>query len=169
MKNTPEGYMQEALKCAQRAAEMDEVPVGCVIVKDGKILSRGWNTKEKKQLPTAHAEIMAIEKACRKLKTWHLEDCDLYVTLEPCSMCAGAIVHSRIRSVTFGASDPKGGALCSCQQMYSLPGINHRPLVFEGVLNEESAALLKSFFKKKRQLAKEKKKAVQQEAEKEKL
>ncbi len=133
----------------------NEVPIGCVIVRDGKIIARAHNLRESQQIATKHAELIAIERACKKLKTWRLEDCDLYVTLEPCPMCAGAIILSRIRSVTFGAYDPKGGCAGSCADLFHVKGFNHYPEVHGGILEEECAQLLKDFFRQKR---KEKKK-----------
>lgn len=151
-----EKFMREAIKQAKKAEQMDEVPIGCVIVKDDMILSRGYNLREKKQVSTAHAEIIAIEKACKKLGTWRLEDCTLYVTLEPCPMCSGAILQSRIKEVVYGAADPKGGCLDSCMKMYEVSGFNHYPKVTNGVLQEECATLLKQFFKRKREEKKQK-------------
>lgn len=142
-------YMKAALKEAQKAYEIDEVPIGAVIVKDGKIIARAHNLRESKQLSTAHAEILAIEKACKKMKTWRLENCDLYVTLEPCPMCAGAILQSRIRKVYFGACDPKGGSVISCMKMYESKGYNHYP-AYENIETEECSYILKDFFRKKR-------------------
>ena len=111
--NDYERFMKEAIKQAQKAQQIDEVPIGCVIVKEGKIIARGYNKREVLQQSIAHAEIIAIQKACKKLRTWRLEGCELYVTLEPCPMCAGAILQSRIEKVIYGASDPKGGS-CAC-------------------------------------------------------
>lgn len=108
-------WMKEAIKQAKKAESYDEVPIGCVIVKDDKVIARGYNKRETLQQSIAHAEIMAIQKACKKLNTWRLEDCILYVTLEPCPMCAGAIIQSRIKEVVYGASDPKGGCVVHVQ------------------------------------------------------
>lgn len=145
-----EYFMKQALKEAKKSAFLDEVPVGAVIVCDDKIIARGHNLREKKHDPTAHAEIVAIKKACKKRGSWRLEDCKIYVTLEPCSMCAGAILWSRMSEVIFGAFDPKGGALGSCFNLYNQKGLNHYPLVKSGILKEEAEELLKSFFKSKR-------------------
>ena len=137
--------MIEAIKEANKSLEINEVPVGAVIVKNGKIISRGHNIKEKKQSSLAHAEIIAIEKATRKVKNWRLIDCDIYVTLEPCPMCAGAIGWAHIGRLVYGASDPKHG--------YSVfaPSVLHpRTEVVTGILDEESSSLLKRFFKGKR-------------------
>ena len=143
-------WMKKALAQAQWAASKDEVPIGCVIVYNDKILSRAYNQREKKQSSLAHAEILAIEKACKKLGSWRLEDCTLYVTLEPCPMCTGAIIQSRIPRVVFGAYDPKGGCMGSCTNLTEVKGFNHYPVIEGGILQEESASLLKDFFKQKR-------------------
>lgn len=153
--NIHEKFMKEALKEAYKAYLIDEVPIGCVIVKDGKIISRGHNLREKTNDTTAHAEIIAIRKATKKMKSWRLENCDMYVTIEPCSMCAGAIVWSRIKSVYFGAKDAKGGALGSSFNLFEVPNINHRPEVNGGILEAEAASLMKNFFKQKRENKKE--------------
>ena len=142
-------FMQEALKEAKLAYDLNEVPVGCVIVKDNEIIARAHNIRETSQLSTAHAEMIAIEKACKKLKTWRLEDCDLYVTLEPCLMCSGAIINSRIMRVIYGALEPKFGAHKSLLNVYDI-AFNHKVLVTGLVLAEESNQLLKSFFQKLR-------------------
>ena len=115
-----EEYMRAALREAEKAKKIDEVPIGCVIVKDDKIIARGHNLRETKQQSINHAEIIAIQKACKKVGSWRLEDCDLYVTLEPCCMCAGAILQSRIRTVIYGTADPKGGSIESTLHMYCL-------------------------------------------------
>lgn len=146
-----EKYMREAIKLAKKAEEKDEVPIGCVIVKNDKIIARGYNLRESKQQSIAHAEIMAIQKACKKVGSWRLEDCELYVTLEPCSMCTGAILQSRISKVIYGAKDPKGGCIESCIKLYEYKGFNHYPETTGGILEEECAQLLKDFFKKKRE------------------
>lgn len=143
-------YMFEALKEADKAEKKDEVPIGCVIVKDGVIIARGHNLREQKQQASAHAEMIAIQKACQKLGSWRLDGCTLYVTLEPCPMCAGAILQSRIERVIYGAKDPKGGCIESCMNMYSHRGFNHYPLTTEGILEEECANRLKQFFQNKR-------------------
>lgn len=142
--------MKKALAQAQLAASKDEVPIGCVIVYKDKILSRAYNQREKKQSSLAHAEILAIEKACKKLGSWRLEDCTLYVTLEPCPMCTGAIIQSRIPRVVFGAYDPKGGCMGSCTNLLEVKGFNHYPTIEGGILQEECASLLKVFFRQKR-------------------
>lgn len=145
-----EKWMKEAIKQAKKAEEKDEVPIGCVIVKDNKIIARAYNKREMKQCSTAHAEILAIEKACKKLGTWRLEGCELYVTLEPCPMCSGAIIQSRIDQVVFGAYDPKGGCMGSNMNIIEVKGFNHYPRIEGGLLKDECAKLLKDFFKAKR-------------------
>lgn len=146
-----EKFMKQALKEAQKAFDEDEVPVGVVIVKDGKVIARAHNTKEKTQDALHHSEILAIKKACKKLQSWRLIDCDIYVTLEPCYMCAGAIVNSRINRVIFGASDPKAGC---CGTLYNLvqdKRFNHRVKeVKSGVLGEECSQIISQFFAQKR-------------------
>ena len=138
-----EKWMKEAIKQAKKAAQKDEVPIGCVIVKDDQIIARAYNKREMKQCSTAHAEILAIEKACKKLSSWRLEDCDLYVTLEPCPMCSGAIIQSRIRNVIFGAYDPKGGCMGSNMNINNVRGFNHYPDIEGGILQDECSRLLK--------------------------
>lgn len=145
-----ERFMREAIKEAKKAELLDEVPIGCVIVKDNKIISRGYNIRESKQNPAGHAEMVAINKASKKLKNWRLEDCELYVTLEPCIMCSGAIIQSRIKTVFFGAYDPKGGAFGSSINVLGATNINHHPEVIGGVLQEECSKLLTNYFKSKR-------------------
>lgn len=143
-------FMMEAIKQAKKAWDIDEVPIGCVIVKDGKVIARAFNRRESTQQSIAHAEILAIQKACKKLKSWRLDGCDLYVTLEPCPMCAGAILQSRIRKVYYGASDPKGGSIETCMKMYKTSGFNHYPEVEAGLMKEECANMLRNFFRIKR-------------------
>ena len=151
MMTEQEKYMKAALKLAHRAAEEGEVPVGAVVVCDGKIVGRGRNRRETKKNALHHAEIEAIEKACKKLGGWRLHRCDLYVTLEPCPMCAGAIINARIKRVVYGASDRKAGCCGSILDLFREP-FNHHPEVTGGILAEESAALLSSFFKKLRKI-----------------
>ena len=146
-----EKYMREAIKEAKKAELIDEVPIGCVIVKNDKIISRGHNVKESQQNPMGHAEIIAINKASKKLNSWRLEDCDIYITLEPCIMCSGAIIQSRIRTIYYGASDPKGGALGSSINVLTANGINHHPQVIGGVLKEECSSIISNYFKAKRE------------------
>ena len=145
-----EKFMAEALKEAEKSANFDEVPVGAVIVKDGKIIARGHNLREKSNDPTAHAEIMAIRKACKKLKSWRLEGCTIYVTIEPCSMCAGTILWTRMKRVVYGANDPKGGALGSSYNLFEVKNINHKVEITRGVLENRCAGLMTSFFRNKR-------------------
>ena len=144
-------YMKEALKEAKKAELIDEVPIGCVIVKDDKIIARGHNQRETDQSPIGHAEIIAINKASKKLKSWRLEGCDIYVTLEPCIMCSGAIIQSRISKVYYGASDPKGGALGSSINVLEAKNINHHSEVISGVMQEECSKIITNYFKQKRQ------------------
>ena len=144
-----EYYMKEAIRQAKKAWKADEVPIGCVIVKDGIIIARGYNQREKTQKSTAHAEIIAIERACKRIDSWRLEDCDLYVTLEPCPMCAGAIINARIRRLVFGARDPKSGCFGSVSDFNAL-AFNHKPQVVCGVRGEECAQILSAFFQKLR-------------------
>ena len=149
-----EKYMKEALKQAQKAYDLGEVPVGAVIVKDGKIIGRGYNSKEKNYDTTKHAEIVAIQKASRKLRSWRLIDCDMYVTLEPCSMCAGAIINSRIKKLYYGAKDEKTGAVGSVLNLMEDYKFNHDVEVHSGVLEEDCSDLLKKFFKELRKIKK---------------
>ncbi len=142
---THEEYMKAALSLAKEAAEEGEVPVGAVVVKDGVIVGRGRNRREGAKQAAAHAEMEAIADACRELSGWRLSDCDLYVTLEPCPMCAGAIINARIRCVYFGATDKKAGSCGSLVDLFSLP-YNHKPQCVAGVAKEECAALLRAFF-----------------------
>lgn len=143
-------YMALALKEAQIAYKNDEVPVGAVIVKDGKVLAKAYNKREKSLDPTSHAEINAIRKACKKVGSWRLVDATIYVTVEPCSMCAGAILWARIGRVVYGAKDLKGGALGTTFNLYEVKGLNHYPQITGGVTEEECSILIKDFFKKKR-------------------
>lgn len=145
-----ETYMRKAIKEALKAKEKSEVPVGAVIVKDGKVIARAFNMREIASDATAHAEVLAIRKACKKLQSWRLDGCTIYVTLEPCSMCSGALILSRIERIVFGAYDPKGGALGTSYDILAQKGINHWPEVIGGVLEEESGGLLKEFFKERR-------------------
>jgi tRNA(adenine34) deaminase len=145
-----EDFMRLALLQAQKAYTMDEVPIGAVLVKDGEILATAHNERETLQDPTAHAEILAIRRAAAKVGHWRLPDAILYVTLEPCPMCAGAIMQSRIRQLVFGANDPKGGAVESVMKVFREGLWNHQVTVTAGVLEEECAGLLKDFFRKKR-------------------
>ena len=144
-----EYYMKKALSYARRAGKMGETPVGAVIVRKGEIISFGYNKRESKKNALCHAEIMAINRACKKLGGWRLWECDMYVTLEPCPMCAGAIINARIKNVYFGAFDKKAGCFGSITDFNSL-SFNHHPKVEGGILEEESRTLLSEFFKKLR-------------------
>ena len=143
-------YMQSALRCAHKAAAADEVPIGAVIVRNGEVIARAWNQVEMLKDATAHAEMLAITQAEAAVGDWRLNECDLYVTKEPCPMCAGAIVLARLRRVVFGCSDSKGGAAGGWINLLQSDVLNHRCEVTSGVLGEESAALLRQFFGKKR-------------------
>ena len=143
-------FMREAIKEAKKAYRKKEVPIGAVIVYRNKIISRGYNLREKKNNALMHAEIIAINKACKKLNSWRLEDCELYVTLEPCPMCAGAIIQSRIKNVFYGACDPKGGCVKSKINLFEEDLFNHNVNVVGGVMESDCADLLKTFFKELR-------------------
>ena len=144
-------FMTEALRLAKMAQDCDDVPVGAVVVKEGKIIGKGFNMREKEGDPTAHAEIVAIREAAKTLGTWYLDGCEIYVTLEPCPMCAGAIINSRIDTVIFGAYDKKAGCCSfdSVTDLFALP-FNHKPEVYGGICEEECAEMITNFFKKKR-------------------
>ena len=147
--NAP-SFMDLALRAAESAAQAGEVPVGCVIVRDNTVIATAGNRTLSDRDPTAHAEILALREAARLLRTERLIDCDLYVTLEPCTMCAAAISFSRIRRLYFGAADPKGGAVESGVRFFAQPTCHHRPEVYSAVGEHESAALLREFFKARR-------------------
>ncbi len=149
-----EKFMKEALKEAKKAYDKLEVPVGVVIVNDGKIIARAHNIKEEKQDTTRHAEIIAIQKASKKLNNWRLTNCEMYVTLEPCSMCAGALIQSRIKKVHIGTMDPKTGACGSVLNLLEDFTFNHKVEIETGILQKECEELLKSFFKELRKLKK---------------
>ncbi len=153
--NSDELFMWEAIKEAYKARKKDEVPIGCVIVKDNQVIARAHNLRESKQKSTSHAEILAIEQANEIVGSWRLENCTLYVTLEPCPMCAGAILLSRVERVVYGAADPKGGSVDSCMKMYDGSGWNHYPKVCSGILKDECSTLLKEFFAMKRKQKKQ--------------
>lgn len=144
------GYMDEALIEARRAADEGEVPVGCLIVCDGKVIARARNATLRDRDPTAHAEILAIRKACAALGSERLVGCDLYVTLEPCAMCAAAISFARIRRLYFAASDPKSGGVEHGARFFSQPTCHHAPEVYSGIAERDAAALLKAFFAQRR-------------------
>ena len=138
--------MKMALKEANKAFKKNEVPIGAIIVKDDKVIARAHNMREKNNLATSHAEILVIEKANKKLKSWRLDSCTLYVTIEPCPMCAGAIIQSRIKEVVYGARDLKAGAHASALNLFEIP-FNHKVNVKSGVLEVESANIISQFFK----------------------
>jgi len=144
-------YMQYAIREAERASEAGEVPVGCVIVHEGTLIAKAHNQRETLQDPTAHAEVLAITQAASALKSWRLENTRLYVTLEPCAMCAGAIILSRIPEVYFGAYDPKAGVCGTLMNLLEDARFNHQPHVTPGLLGEECGAMLTSFFRAIRQ------------------
>ena len=143
------GFMREAMALAKMAEDIDEVPVGALIVRDGKIIAKAYNTRESSKCATHHAEILAIEEACRALGGWRLPGCTIYVTMEPCAMCAGAIINARIPRVVFGAPDLRFGAFGSLINLAEVP-LNHKPEILGGVLGEENVEILRSYFKKKR-------------------
>ena len=143
-------YMLEAYNQALKAFAEDEVPVGCVIVKDEKIIARAHNKKEKKNCAIFHAEIECINKATKKLNNWNLKGCQMYVTLEPCIMCTGAIINSRIDKIYYACKDPKGGALNSNIKINKVKNLNHYPEIHQGLMEDECSKLLKKFFKNKR-------------------
>ena len=149
-----EVFMKEALKEAKKAYKRKEVPIGAVIVYRNKIIARGYNLRESKKNSLLHAEIIAISKACKKLKSWRLDECDLYVTLEPCPMCAGAIIQSRIKNIFFGAYDSKAGCAKSKAQLFSKGLFNHNVNVAGGILKSECEEILKTFFKELRKFDK---------------
>jgi tRNA(adenine34) deaminase len=146
----PEKWMQVALGLAAKAAQQDEVPVGAVVVRDNQIVGRGYNQPIGRHDPTAHAEIMALRDAASALGNYRLPGCTLVVTVEPCTMCAGALVHARIEQLIFGAREPRAGAVCSSAQVLDNPGLNHKVTVVEGVLEKECKALMSAFFKERR-------------------
>lgn len=157
-----EKYMKAALKEAKKAYALDEVPIGCVIVQDGKIIARGYNRRNTDKNTLAHAELTAIKKASKKTGDWRLEDCVMYITLEPCQMCAGAIVQSRIPKIVIGAMNPKAGCAGSVLNLLQVAQFNHQVEVEKGVLEEECASMLSQFF---RELREKKKKQGADKAE----
>ena len=142
--------MEEALRCAQRALEANEVPVGAIVVCDGAIVGRGWNRNLTDNDPTAHAEVVALREAGRIVGNHRLGDCELFVTIEPCAMCAGALMHARVRRLVYGADDPKAGAVHSVMEVLNHPKLNHQMDVRGGVLAGRAAELLQEFFRKRR-------------------
>lgn len=155
-----EVFMAEAIALAKKAGQLGEVPIGCVITKDDEIVGRGYNRRETGKTALGHAELMAIEDACRNLGGWRLWQCRMYVTLEPCPMCAGAIINARIPVVVYGAKDPKAGSVDSVVTLFSLP-YNHKPQVISGVMEADCVALLKEFFQNLRQRKKNARNQVQ--------
>jgi tRNA(adenine34) deaminase len=147
---TDETFMREALRLARKAFEKEEVPVGAIVVRNGKIIARAFNQVEMLKDATAHAEMLAITQAEAAVDDWRLNDCDLYVTKEPCAMCAGAIVHVRMRRVIFGCADPRSGAAGGMMNLLQMPGLNHHCEVVSGILANECAAMLQSFFQARR-------------------
>ena len=146
-RSTHEKYMKDAIRQAKKAAALGEVPIGCVIVHDGQVIGRGYNRRNTDKSTLAHAEITAIKRASKKLGDWRLEDCTLYVTLEPCQMCAGAIVQARIPEVIIGCMNPKAGCAGSIYNLLQEPAFNHQVSLFKGVLEEECSQMLKDFFR----------------------
>lgn len=150
MSSSDELWMEEALREAQRAFALGEVPVGAVVVQEGKVVGRGANQPISDSDPTAHAEILALREAGRTLGNYRLSDCDLFVTIEPCAMCAGAITHARIKRLVYGADDPKAGAVKSVMSVLNHPQMNHKVEVVGGVLAGRSAELVQRFFRERR-------------------
>lgn len=161
IKNIHEKYMKEALKQAKKAYALGEVPIGCVIVHEGKIIGRGYNRRNTDKNTLSHAEITAINKASRVIGDWRLEDCTLYVTLEPCQMCAGAIIQARITEVVMGSMNPKAGCGGSVLNILEMPQFNHQAIVTRGVLGQECSNLLKLFFTELRERNKKEKQDIQ--------
>lgn len=153
-------YMREAVRQAKKAARLKEVPIGCVIVHEGKIIARGYNRRNTDKSTLAHAEIAAIKKASRVIGDWRLEECTLYVTLEPCPMCAGAIVQARIPRVVFGTANAKAGCAGSVVNLLQMQGFNHRVELTKGVLAEECRRIMQDFFKQLREKLKEERKSA---------
>ncbi|MBU8908395.1 tRNA adenosine(34) deaminase TadA [Desertibacillus haloalkaliphilus] len=149
-------FMKKAIEQAMLAGEKEEVPIGAIIVKDGHIIASAHNMRETSQQASAHAELLAIEQACKHEQSWRLPGCTLYVTLEPCQMCAGAVIQSRVDRVVYGASDPKAGCAGTLMNLLEDPRFNHRAEVVAGVLKGESAQLLKDFFRQLREKKKKK-------------
>ena len=159
-KKLDEKYMREAIRQARKAYKLDETPIGCVIVHDGQIIGRGYNRRNTDKSPLAHAEISAIKKASRKLGDWRLEECTLYVTLEPCQMCAGAIIQSRVTRVVVGCMNPKAGCAGSVLNLLDVKAFNHQAQLTTGVLEEECSALMTGFFRELRERKKMQKKSL---------
>ena len=162
---TDEKYMRAALKQAEKAYNLGETPIGCVIVHEDKIIARGYNRRNTDKNPLAHAEVAAIKKASKKLGDWRLEGCTMYVTLEPCQMCAGALVQSRIDEVVIGSMNPKAGCAGSVLNLLEVDGFNHKVKITRGVLEEECSAMLSDFFKELREKKKRLKMLAKQQAQ----
>lgn len=155
-----EKFMKEAIRQAKKAGEIGDVPIGCVIVHEGKIIARGYNKRNKNKTVLAHAELLAMSKACKIIGDWRLEECTMYITLEPCQMCAGAIVQARIPRVVIGSMNPKAGCGGSILNLLEMQEFNHQVDVTRGVLEEECSEMLSAFFKELRRQQKEKKKLL---------
>lgn len=158
-----EKFMKEAIRQAKKAEAIGDVPIGCVIVRDDRIIARGYNKRNKNKTVLAHAELLAMSKACRKAGDWRLEDCTMYITLEPCQMCAGAIVQARIPRVVIGSMNPKAGCGGSILNLLQMKEFNHQVEVTRDVLEEECSEMLSAFFRKLRQKKKEKKAEVSEQ------
>ena len=150
--SSDEYFMREALRMAQKAYDANEVPVGAVVVRQGKIIARAYNQVELLKDATAHAEMLALTQAEAAVGDWRLIECDLYVTKEPCAMCAGALMHTRVRRVIFGCADPSAGAAGSVMNLLQMPALNHRCDIVSGILQDECAVILQDFFRTKRKL-----------------
>ena len=164
MQSTDEKYMKEAIKQAKKAYAIGEVPIGCVIVYQDKIIGRGYNRRTIDNNTLAHAELIAIKKASKKMNDWRLEDCTMYVTLEPCQMCSGAIVQSRMTRVVVGCMNPKAGCAGSILNLLDMPEFNHQVIVERGVLGETCSAMLSGFFRELREIKKREKEMEKQES-----
>lgn len=162
-----ERYMKEAIRQAQKARALEEVPIGCVIVYEGKIIARGYNRRNTDKNTLSHAELNAIRKASKKLGDWRLEGCTMYVTLEPCQMCAGALVQSRIDEVVIGSMNPKAGCAGSVLNLLEVDGFNHKVKITRGILEEECSAMLSDFFRELREKKKRLKILAKQQAQEE--
>jgi tRNA(adenine34) deaminase len=148
--STDQSWMEEALRCAQRYLQSNEIPVGAVVVLENKIIGRGWNRNLTDADPTAHAEVIALREAAARISNHRLLNCELFSTIEPCAMCAGAMIQARIKRLVYGADDPKAGAVCSALQVLNHPRLNHKIEVRRGVLGDRCAELLQDFFRLRR-------------------
>ena len=160
-----EKFMKEAIKQAKKAEAIGDVPIGCVIVHDGKVIARGYNKRNKDKTVLAHAELLAMKKACKKLGDWRLEDCTMYITLEPCQMCAGALVQSRIDEVVIGSMNPKAGCAGSVLNLLQVDNFNHQVKITRGVLEGECSMMLSDFFRELREKKKRLKMLAKQQVE----